>query len=367
MMIWFFFVLLTVVAMAVLLAPVLWRGAAAPAPDRLAYDRSVFRDQLAELESDLARGAIAPADAEAARNELSRRLLAASGVETALPRLQTGGRWIALAGSLIVPFVALPLYLQYGTPHMPDVPLSVRLANAEQTGDFDALVAKAELHLDQHPDDLNGWLVLAPSYKRVGRWADAARAYGRILDLRPPTAETIADYGEMLVYANQGLVSSEAARAFAEALKSDPQLPKARYFNAVGLRQEGKLTQARAALEALLADTPPDAPWRKTVVADLKDLHSAAPALGKDQMAAGDNMSAADRAAMIRSMVDGLEEKLKSDPANLEGWQRLIRSRTVLGETDKAKAALATARQQFKDAPDALATLDGLAKELDLL
>ena len=83
-------------------------------------------------------------------------------------------------------------------------------------------------------------------------------------------------------------------------------------------------------------------------------------------MAAGASMSAGGRDAMIRSMVDGLEAKLKDEGNNLEGWQRLIRARTVLGEPDKAKAALAAAKEVFRDKPEAVSVLDGLASELGI-
>jgi cytochrome c-type biogenesis protein CcmH len=162
--------------------------------------------------------------------------------------------------------------------------------------------------------------------------------------LSKATPETIADYGEMVVFANEGMVTAEADRAFNEALKLDPKLPKARYFHGLALKQEGKTEEARAMFQALLADSPPDASWRPAIEAEL----------------------APDQAATIRSMVDGLEARLQTDRGDLEGWQRLIRSRSVLGEIDKAKAALATAREQFKDKQDALATLNGLAKEVGI-
>jgi cytochrome c-type biogenesis protein CcmH len=69
---------------------------------------------------------------------------------------------------------------------------------------------------------------------------------------------------------------------------------------------------------------------------------------------------------MIRTMVDGLEEKLKADGSDLGGWLRLIRARGVLGDTGKAKAAYDRARNQFKDKPEALAQLDGLAREMNI-
>jgi len=77
-------------------------------------------------------------------------------------------------------------------------------------------------------------------------------------------------------------------------------------------------------------------------------------------------MTAADRQTLIRGMVDGLEERLKADGKDLDGWRRLINARMVLGERDKAKASLDEARITMKETPDALTQLDGLAKQLGL-
>jgi len=332
MTIWLVLIAMTVAVMAVLLLPVFGRRGEAVA-DRSGYDRAVFRDQLSELDRDVARGAIGTTEAESARNEISRRLLQAVSATTAPPARSS---LAAIFGVLMIPAVALPLYIQRGSPKLPDVPLAARLEDAIQNQDFDAMIAKVERHLAVEPDDVQGWMVLAPAYKRLQRWNDAAGAFANIMRLGKATPETIAAYGEMLVFANEGMVTAEANRAFSEALKLDPKLPKARYFHAVALKQDGKREEARAVFEELLADSPADAPWRAAVETEL----------------------------MIGGMVDGLEARLKADGGDLEGWQRLIRSRTVLGEMEKAKAALATARQRFKDNPDALAALAGLAKEV---
>ncbi|MBI2719360.1 MAG: c-type cytochrome biogenesis protein CcmI [Rhizobiales bacterium] len=238
MTIWVIFAFLTATVMAGLLLPVL-RRREGPAAARADYDLAVFRDQLAELERDAARGAIAPAEAQAAGNEIARRLIAASAPAAATPS-RRAAPIVALAGALLIPVIALPLYLSRGRPALPDVPYAERLANAVANRDFDALVAKVEAHLVKQPDDIAGWKVLAPAYRQAQRWDDAARAFKRIIELSRPDAGTFSDYGEMLVFANQGMVAAEAAKAFADALKIEPKLPTARFFAAVALKQEGK-------------------------------------------------------------------------------------------------------------------------------
>ena len=365
-MIWTIFAVMTAAVIAALLLPVL-RHREAPAADRNAYDRAVFRDQLAELDRDLERGTIGAAEAEAARNEISRRLIAASG--QARPNKAGGAAAVALVAALLVPLVAIPLYLRAGSPQLPDVPLSQRMEEAEAKGDYEALLVKVEQHLAKNPDDLEGWKVLAPAYARGQRWTDAAEAFRNIVRLSPPDAAALADQGEALVMANQGMVPAEAHDLFTKALAIDPKLPKARFFDALALKQEGKAEEAKAAFEAFLKDTPEDAPWRPMLLAEMQATSGASarpPALDSQTMKDAASMSQGDQQAMIRSMVDGLDEKLKANPDDLSGWLRLIRARVVLGDTDKAKAAYDTAKTQFSGNADALSQIDGLAKEMKI-
>lgn len=332
---------------------------------RAEHDEALFRDQLAELERDKARGLIAPKEAEAARNEIARRLLAVGKVGGASERADSG-KWAILAAAGFIPLVSLAIYLAVGAPARPDVPLKQRLDSAIANNDFVALMARAEAHLAETPDDVRGWEVLAPLYRKSERYADAARAYSNILRLSAPRSELYADYGEMLVLANNGLVPGEATQAFAEALKLDPKLPKARFYAGLALKENGKTAEALALWQALLADTGPTDSWRSVLEAQIASLSPAAPTLSDDQIAAAQSMKSEDREKMIRGMVDGLEARLKSAPSDLEGWQRLIRARAVLGEMDKARAAYETARAQFKADSQAMATLAQSAKQLGI-
>jgi cytochrome c-type biogenesis protein CcmH len=363
-MIWIVFAAMTAVVIAVLILPVLRREAASPAADRNAFDRAVFRDQLSELDRDLERGVIGPAEAEAARNEVSRRLIAAA--EQPAPKASMVAPSLALAAVLIVPLVALPLYLKAGSPQLPGVPLEKRMAEAEAKGDYEALIVKVEKHLAQNPDDLDGWKVLAPAYRRGMRFADAVEAHRNIVRLSPPDALALSDYAEAMVMAGEGMVSAEAHDLFGKALALDPTLPKARFYEALALKQEGKTEEAKSAFEAFLKDTPADAPWRAMLLAEMQDMGAKPPALDSETMANAQAMAPEDQQAMIRSMVDGLEEKLTANPNDLDGWLRLIRSRAVLGEASKAKAAYDKALAQYSGNADALAQIESLAKDMNL-
>jgi cytochrome c-type biogenesis protein CcmH len=325
MMIWLIFAGMTAAVVAALAVPFMRKSVGAQSPDS-DFDRTVYRDQLQELDRDAVRGLIGETEAQAARNEISRRLL-----QVAKPEAPAAVNRYALLAVLLVPLIALPVYAKYGSPRLPDVPLQERLKGAIANQDFEALVATVEAHLAKTPDDVEGWKVLAPAYKREQRWNDSADAYANILRLAPATADSIADYGEMLVFANEGMVTAEAEHAFVEALKLEATNERARYYYDMALKQEGK-----------------------------------APALSDEQIAAVQAMPKQDQTAMIAGMIDGLEQKLGKDSRDLEGWKRLIRARRISNDIDKAKISLGLAMNIFKDEPATLDDLQALAKELEI-
>jgi cytochrome c-type biogenesis protein CcmH len=325
MMIWLIFGGMTAAVVAALLVPFL-RKTSRPQNFDADFDRAVYRDQLQELERDQGRGLIGATEAEAARNEISRRLL-----QVAKPNVLARGNRYSLLAVLLVPLIALPVYSKFGSPNAPDVPLQERMKDAIASQDFEALVATVEVHLANDPNDIEGWKVLAPAYRRLQRWADAADAYAKVLQFAPPTAQGIADFGEMLVFANEGMVTDEAQRAFAEALKLDAKNERANYYFAMGQEQEGK-----------------------------------APALTDEQVAAGQAMKTEDQSTMIAGMIDGLEQRLGDSSKDIEGWKKLIRARRVSNAIDKAKTSLDLALNIFKDEPASLEALRGLAKELGI-
>jgi cytochrome c-type biogenesis protein CcmH len=265
----------------------------------------------------------------------------------------------------MIPAIAIPAYQKLGFPGVADVPLQARLDSAAANKDYPAMIALLERHVDKSPDDLQSWVFLSDAYVKLDRFGDAAVAMSNLLRLRGRDALTLTDYGEMLTVANEGMVTPEAARVFSEALQLEPKYPKARFLAALSLKQEGKTAEAKAAFEALMADTPADAPWRVAVDDQLKSF-AAVPGPNAEQVAAAQTMSQEDQQAMIRGMVDKLAEKLAGNPDDLEGWLRLVRAWAVLGETAKATAARTTAQTQFKDRPEALAQIDALSKDINL-
>lgn len=376
MVLWIVLAALTAAVAAVLIMPFA-RSSKAMVADR-AGEVEVYRDQLAELDRDKAQGLINAEEAEYARAEIGRRLLAVAGEgerQAAAP-----AKKYAIATTvvtLVPPIVGLCLYVMLGNPGIPDQPLEARLANPGNN--IALLVAKAERHLAQNPNDGAGWDLLAPIYFRSMRLGDAEMAYRNAIRLLGPTPVRLAGLGETLVAESDGIVTEDARSAFEEAVKLDPDNPRSRFYVGLGHEQAGRAAQARAEFETIAKDSPPDAPWMELVnqhiaknggtVATAPPAANAAPnALGNPSqadIAAAQNLSQGDRQAMIRGMVDSLAAKLKEDPNNLEGWLRLVRSYAVLGDKQKATDALKDGLKQFPSSGElvALANEIGLAVE----
>ncbi|TIS19334.1 MAG: tetratricopeptide repeat protein, partial [Mesorhizobium sp.] len=209
------------------------------------------------------------------------------------------------------------------------------------------LVARAEAHLAANPSDGRGWGVLAPVYLRMQRFSDAVTAYRNAIRLDGDSAARQAGLGEAIASAAGGIVSADAQAAFEAALKLDPANPKASFYLAMGMAQEGRTEEATAVWQKMLAALPQDSAWLGAVEQALaesakRNVASGVPAKGPDaaNVDAASSMSPQDREAMINTMVAGLDERLRQNPRDAEGWMQLIRSYVVLGKADQARDAL---------------------------
>ena len=356
------------------------------------YDLEVYRDQLAELERDQGRGVITDEEMEAARTEISRRILAADArMQTQTAGGTAGGTagMRTLAGALVIALSAgaVLLYLELGSPGTPDLPLAQR-TNLPVPGEEDQRISKqiAELTRDAeaNPGDADAWLRLAEAYRNGEMFGDSVAAYRKALGLGPVAAEINGDFAETLVMAAQGTVTPEARTIFEAVLTTFAGDPRPQFYLALGDYQAGKTREALDRWAAMIASSPADAPWQGVVRDHLaqaaEDLgldvaevtpeplpaSGGAAELTPEQRAEVEAMSPAERDAMIREMVEGLDTKLREDPMNLEGWERLIRARMVLGDRDEAQDALNRALETFAKAPFPTRTLVELAAELQL-
>jgi cytochrome c-type biogenesis protein CcmH len=342
---WLAALFLTTIASLAVLLPL--GGQRRAAVSDAGHDLSVYRDQLAEVDRDLERGAIAPQEAEQARAEIARRIVRLGNTEradAATPRRPASLRVVSTVAVLSIPIVSWGLYGLIGSPDLPSQPLNARLNKDPAQSTPEELIARAEAHLARNPDDGRGWDVLAPTYLRLNRFADAIAAYRNAIRLEGETAERVSGLAEAMTMANGGVVSAEADKTFRHALELEAGFPKARFFLAMGLAQDGRKPEAQAAWQAMATDLPADQPWRKAAEFALAQLAAesgaAAPGPTPDQAKAAGEMSPADRSEMIEGMVAGLDQKLRANPNDPDGWMRLVRSYVVLGRKDEAQAAL---------------------------
>jgi cytochrome c-type biogenesis protein CcmH len=387
-------------AVAASLVLALWRPRGAePAA---AYDLRVYRDQLREIERDLARGTVQPEEAERLRTEVARRALAADRALAAAAPDRTPGTARLVAVVLIALAVGAGTvwaYLRIGAPGYPDIPLAARLAEADarlaaRIGQDEAearfaatrpapadpdpqhadLMVQLRAALAERPGDLRGHELLARNEALIGDFAAARRAQERVIALKgdAATAEDHAALAELMIMAAGGFVSPEAEAALKRALDADPRNPTAFYYMGLMFAQNGRFDLAFRVWRPLLEASAPDAPWVEPIRAQIGEVAALAgvpytpperprgPTAEQVEAAAG--MAPEDRAAMIRGMVEGLAGRLATEGGPAEDWAQLIRALGALGERDRAAAIWAEAQGRFADRPAALALVRAAAE-----
>ena len=400
MLLWISCAVLSAAVLAFVLRPV-W---AALRPSQTIDQTAVYRDQLAAIDADLDRGLIAPAEAEGARTEIARRLLAASSTSgsdgtasarsgaVAVGPQRSAPAWLGSVLAAGVPLLAISLYLAVGSPSLPDQPLSARV-KAQPPPDPSQLIAAVEARLATNPDDGRGWDVIAPVYYRQGQYAKAGDAYIRAIRLLGESPPRLAGLAESTVLASDGQVTEVAREAFTKLAALEPQRLEPRFWLALGKEQSGRLAEAAADYRALLAEAAGEAQWRQLLTERLsavegqqvassasspppdptaKSLPSTTspqpPAAGpaSTDMAAAERLPPSERQQMIEALVQSLADRLRADGRDLAGWQRLIRAYAILGRKEEALAALGHARRNFTTEPTSLASLADLARQLGL-
>jgi cytochrome c-type biogenesis protein CcmH len=366
-MIWLIFAALTA---CVILGITRSLRRASSSEDARASEIEAYKLQLNELDREEERGTLGKAEAQQTRAEVSRRLLRASrqSVEASSkkPRvLNAAISFIAVAA--VVSLGSIGTYVYYGKPGIPDQPLEARLSAplGEQT--LDVQVANMERRLRQNPADVTGWAALASIYFKSGVFEKAADTYQRAIDAGGENENILLGLAESLTFANDGFISEQAAQALQTALKRNPSSTRGRFWSALLAEQDGKKAEAEKIYRDLLA-AQIHPTLRNIVTQRLEALTAVAGnSTASEEKKAGDQDTPAERGEeqkMIRGMVERLAARLEKDKSDLDGWLMLIRSYAVLKETDKAKAAMASAREQFASDTSALEQIDAINKEL---
>ncbi|MBV9418282.1 MAG: hypothetical protein JO348_00785 [Alphaproteobacteria bacterium] len=259
------------------------------------------------------------------------------------------GRFVlAGAAALFVLGVGGGIYLVLGQPQ-----LAARSLQGENARDLNSLIGRLGVAVREHPANVRGWVLLGQAYLTARDPEDAAKAFARGIAAAEGQKMKLpflySAYGEALTEAASGAVTAEAEDAFTRALAGDPKDQAARFYLGLAAASRGNHDKALTLWRSLLADLPANAPVRAELVdriAQLSAKSGAAPDIG--------------------AMVAGLAARLKAQPDDAQGWQRLIRAYAVMGDKDKARTALSDARKAMAARADVLAALRAEEKALDL-
>lgn len=347
---WIFAIAITAIACATLYYAAMGRRVNATPAGVDDATTAHFRLQLKEIETDIGAGRLGEAEGAAARGELARELIRAQGEQRRAAGV--GQAWMMPLALLATAVVAFGTYSFLGNPDLPALPLAARTPPPAKL-DLDDAIARIEARLQETPDDIRGWTVVAPVYMQQRRFADAATAYRRVIELSAPSAELETNLGEALMMQNGGSAEGEPLQLFESAAARDPKHVRSRFYIASEATRTGRYEEAVAQWTELIAlGTSGDA-WLETAKAGL--------AAATDGLNNVPQDIPVDDAA-IRGMVEDLAARLYEGGGSVEEWTRLVRSRLVLGETALAQADYDKARAAYPD-PAGRQELDVLAAD----
>jgi cytochrome c-type biogenesis protein CcmH len=350
MILWSIFVLMTMGAVIAVWLPLTRRQG----PVRSGSEIVVYRDQLEEIDRDEAANLIGKVEAEAARVEVSRRLIAAtettkaaSVVASPAPARLFHSVTLA-AAAVLIPLGAGVTYFSLGSPNL--VQVSMNAVGGEPPLDgIEKTVAEVETYLENNPRNGQGWELLAPVYLRLGRFDDVVRARRNALEIFGPDAARLGDLGEAIVLASNGVVTAEAKSLFERANATDPEDVMAQYYLGLNAKQEGRRNEAEKQWNALVSSAREGAEWLPLVKNALARIDEKSPSIVVSREHSG---------GAIEAMVERLAERLKKDGSDVPGWIQLVRSYRVLGMAEKATAAIANAHAALSGDQEAQQRLD---------
>lgn len=330
--------------------------------------KDMLYDQLDEVSREEARGLISSDDVEAVQIEIKRQLIAIDQRNAPSSRTQNSGAWALVVAGLVVPLAAFGIYYSIGSPDMPSAIFSQRaderLIARAQIDQVEQLVVA--LNADPAGGTVAGWTKAAGFYLEAEKYTEAAAAYNRILNRSDATFDTFVRYAEALILSERGVVTPPALRALEQSLQMSPDNIGALFYMSFALEQAGDVEAAYSLLVSKLLEAQGNFPWMEAFVARanhygrklgqpqiaLADFTGERAAPMDESMAAVANMTEEEQTAFIASMVEGLAERLSDDPTDLDGWLRLARAYSVLGEQQKERDAYQHAASLLSTLPD---------------
>ena len=363
--------------------------------DEVDSDVAVYKDQLAEIDRDLARGVLGDQEAEQVRLEVSRRLLDADKRQGNGNVAQSDNPRLALAiVSIVILIGGGAIYAGIGAPGMSDLPIKSRLtaletvresrmsqADAEERAraelpqpaevseDYLALMERLRAAIEERPDDIQGLTLLAQNEARIGRYSESRAAQERLIEAKGGDASLTDQLRllDVMVFAAAGYVSPEAEALLRRILDDAPGSGPAQYYLGLVEAQNGRADRAFPIWRRLLEASPPDAPWVPVIRQEIAAVAAAAGVQYRPpevrgpttaDIAAAEELTAEERQDMIRGMVAGLNDRLATEGGPAQDWARLITALGVLGETARAKEIADEARLVFAGDESALGLIE---------
>ena len=348
-------------------------------------DLLIYKDQLVEVEKDLEKGVLSKSESDAARIEVSRRILLAdkrSKLEKQTVSIsQNHNKLITFIILIFILAGSFSIYAFLGNPSLPDMPLQARLAEIKENrsqrisqeeaellvpdeiieapSDYLALVSKLRIAMKERPNDIQGLRLLALHEFRLGKYRSARKAHLKIINVlgETATAKDLIDFAEVMIVATNGYVSPEAEFILRRGLEMKPNDGRARYYSGLSMAQSGRPDVTLRLWENLLNEGPDDAPWIPLIKEQIVDVarlvgvnlaQDQLPRPTSEQINSAETMSDVDRKEMIQGMVSSLSNRLANEGGTVNEWARLIRALGVLGETANASKIWIEAQTIFE-------------------
>ena len=354
---WITVITISLTATALVLWPIWRRKAPKTSVRQDQLNVVIFEDRMAELETELASGVLPQERFEQARNELRRDLLQNTGDEPETrAATAAGGRWIAPVVGVLLPVVAVFIYLQIGSPELADKPPATaqaqvdphRNASPGQTvGDMNTMIQRLQERLQDTPDDIDGWVLLGRSLGMVRQFGEAADAYKRAYELAGEVPEIMTQYAETLALANEGRFDGKPMELLTRAREIEPQSPRVLWLIGVVAAQQRDFSQAATVWRELLAQLPPDSEVAKMVQSSIAEVEGASsPVAGNaaPPRSGGEETNAPAGAGTVKLRVD-ISPELKARVAADDTV--FIFARAVEGP----RMPIAAVRHQVKELP----------------
>jgi len=318
---WVYAALLTAVALAILVTPLARsRKRAGTAVSREASNLTVFRDQLAELDADLAAGTIGREQWEAARGDLQRGLLEDVGAPAVnAPALSKRSKAAAISVGIAVPLVSVLLYLGLGNPQGLDLGKQAGTQGAPHQltpEQIESMVTRLAKRLESNPDDGEGWFMLARTYGALGRYAEAANAYAKAEALFPQDAQLLADYADTLAMAQGQSLQGKPEALVQRALQADGNNLKALALAGTVEFEKRDYAKAVEYWRRMLALLPPDSEMVDSVRASIKEAQDKQGGAPKSSMlAAQEKPGGASKSSPVAAKSASVSGTVKLAPA----------------------------------------------------